>query len=72
VALDVTWPFEEISKAIEKAIAKWGHIDVLVNNAGITSSIGPSEMLGCVDLKEVKRMTNMVLQRKVFSGVYGH
>jgi NADP-dependent 3-hydroxy acid dehydrogenase YdfG len=32
--LDVTWPQEKIDTAIQAAINIYGHIDVLINNAG--------------------------------------
>ncbi|PPQ66833.1 hypothetical protein CVT24_008692, partial [Panaeolus cyanescens] len=32
--LDVTWPLEKLKEAAEKAVAVYGRIDVLVNNAG--------------------------------------
>lgn len=33
--LDVTSPYDSIKRTVEEAIAIWGRIDVLVNNAGI-------------------------------------
>jgi NADP-dependent 3-hydroxy acid dehydrogenase YdfG len=32
--LDVTWPFEKIEAAFTQAEQIYGHIDVLINNAG--------------------------------------
>lgn len=34
VELDVTAPYEEHRAAAAHAVSKWGHVDVLVNNAG--------------------------------------
>jgi len=45
MTLDVTSPFGEIKQCIDKALAIWGRIDVLVNNAG-TVTYGVSEELG--------------------------
>ena len=47
LTLDVTSPFGEIKKCIDEALAMWGRIDVLVNNAGRVT-YGASEELGCV------------------------
>ncbi|KAI0318909.1 NAD-P-binding protein [Amylostereum chailletii] len=44
--LDVTAPFEEIQEVTKAAIARWGRVDVLVNNAGVNLGLGPSEELG--------------------------
>jgi NAD(P)-dependent dehydrogenase (short-subunit alcohol dehydrogenase family) len=47
--LDVSAPFEEVQRQAEAAIALWGRVDVVVNNAGfVGDEIGPSEELGCV------------------------
>ena len=50
LTLDVTSPFGEIKKCIDEALAIWGRIDVLVNNAG-TVTFGVGEELGCVSFK---------------------
>jgi NADP-dependent 3-hydroxy acid dehydrogenase YdfG len=47
LTLDVTSPIGEIKKCINEALAIWGRIDVLVNNAG-KITYGVSEELGCV------------------------
>jgi NAD(P)-dependent dehydrogenase (short-subunit alcohol dehydrogenase family) len=47
LTLDVTSPIGEIKKCIDEALAIWGRIDVLVNNAG-SLTFGISEELGCV------------------------
>jgi NAD(P)-dependent dehydrogenase (short-subunit alcohol dehydrogenase family) len=47
--LDVSAPFAEVQRQVEAAIAMWGRVDVLVNNAGtVGRAFGPSEALGCV------------------------
>ena len=47
--LDVSAPFAEVRRQAEAAIAMWGRVDVLVNNAGtVGREVGPSEELGCV------------------------
>jgi NAD(P)-dependent dehydrogenase (short-subunit alcohol dehydrogenase family) len=47
--LDVCAPFAEVQMQAEAAIALWGRIDVLVNNAGsVGREFGPSEELGYV------------------------
>ena len=47
--LDVSAPFAEVQRQVEAAIAVWGRVDVLVNNAGtVGRAFGPSEELGCV------------------------
>ena len=43
--IDVTSPPEVLKEAAAKAIAVWGHIDVLVNNAG-WGAPGISEEIG--------------------------
>jgi NAD(P)-dependent dehydrogenase (short-subunit alcohol dehydrogenase family) len=49
--LDVSAPFAEVQRQVEAAIAMWGRVDVLVNNAGtVGRAFGPSEELGCVRL----------------------
>ena len=45
LALDVTSPMAEIQQCLDEALAIWGRIDVLVNNAG-TITFGASEELG--------------------------
>jgi NAD(P)-dependent dehydrogenase (short-subunit alcohol dehydrogenase family) len=50
LTLDVTSPFGEIKKCIDEALAIWGRIDVLVNNAG-SLTFGVGEELGCVSFK---------------------
>jgi NAD(P)-dependent dehydrogenase (short-subunit alcohol dehydrogenase family) len=45
LALDVTSPMAEIQQCLDEALAVWGRIDVLVNNAG-TITYGASEELG--------------------------
>ena len=42
LALDVTWSFDKLRAAMDKAVARWGHVDVLVNNAG-HGNIRPTE-----------------------------
>ena len=50
--LDVSAPFAEVQRQAEAAIAVWGRVDVLVNNAGtVGREFGPSEELGCVALR---------------------
>jgi len=45
----VSAPFAEVQRQAEKAIALWGRVDVLVNNAGsVGCKFGPSEELGYV------------------------
>lgn len=41
--LDLTDSDENIQQAAESAIQVYGHVDVLVNNAGTNSAIGPVE-----------------------------
>jgi NAD(P)-dependent dehydrogenase (short-subunit alcohol dehydrogenase family) len=45
LALDVTSPMAEIQQCLDEALGIWGHIDVLVNNAG-SVMYGVSEELG--------------------------
>lgn len=45
LTLDVTSPTGEIKERIDEALAIWGRIDVLVNNAG-KITFGASEELG--------------------------
>jgi len=54
LTLDVTSPFGEIKQCIDEALAIWGRIDVLVNNAGrLTFGIG--EEIGAEGaMKEMK------------------
>ena len=47
LTLDVTSPMGEIKEHMDEALAIWGRIDVLVNNAG-RLTYGASEELGCV------------------------
>lgn len=47
--LDVTAGFDAIQAKAREAIDIWGHVDVVVNNAGIGSA-GISEETGCVRL----------------------
>jgi NADP-dependent 3-hydroxy acid dehydrogenase YdfG len=47
LTLDVTSPMVEIKERMDEALAIWGRIDVLVNNAG-KLTYGASEELGCV------------------------
>jgi NAD(P)-dependent dehydrogenase (short-subunit alcohol dehydrogenase family) len=47
LTLDVTSPIGEIKERMDEALAIWGRIDVLVNNAG-RLTYGASEELGCV------------------------
>lgn len=35
LALDVSWKEEQIKTVVDQAITLWGHIDVVVNNAGV-------------------------------------
>lgn len=44
--LDVTSPFAVLQEIAQKAVEKWGRVDVLVNNAGIGGEVGASEELG--------------------------
>ncbi|KAI0746292.1 NAD-P-binding protein [Daedaleopsis nitida] len=44
--LDVTRSPSELAAVAKEAIAKWGRVDVLVNNAGIGGEVGASEELG--------------------------
>ena len=47
--LDVSAQFAEVQRQAEVAIALWGRVDVLVNNAGtVERGFGPPEELGCV------------------------
>ncbi|KAI0312669.1 NAD-P-binding protein [Amylostereum chailletii] len=50
--LDVTAAFSDIHDVITKAVARWGRVDVVVNNAGIARS-GPSEELGTENFTQV-------------------
>ncbi|KAL1590062.1 hypothetical protein WHR41_01436 [Cladosporium halotolerans] len=50
--LDVTSPQDEIEKAVEQAIAVWGKVDVVVNNAGYSQvgtweDISPEMLFAC-------------------------
>jgi NAD(P)-dependent dehydrogenase (short-subunit alcohol dehydrogenase family) len=47
LALDVTAPIEEIKRGIDTAVEFWGHVDVVVNNAGICA-FGVTEEIGSV------------------------
>jgi len=48
----VSAPFAEVQRRAEAAIAVWGRVDVVVNNAGtVGREFGPSEELGCVALR---------------------
>ena len=47
LTLDVTSPTREIKERMDEALAIWGRIDVLVNNAG-RLTYGASEELGYV------------------------
>ncbi|TFK83101.1 NAD-P-binding protein [Polyporus arcularius HHB13444] len=44
--LDITSPFAILQETAQKAVEKWGRVDVLVNNAGIGGEVGASEELG--------------------------
>ena len=46
-SLDVTAPFAKIRELADEVIAKWGRIDVLVNNAG-AGMLGITEEVGWV------------------------
>ena len=43
--LDVTAPFSELRTLAGEAVAKWGHVDVLINNAG-SALLGITEEVG--------------------------
>jgi NAD(P)-dependent dehydrogenase (short-subunit alcohol dehydrogenase family) len=43
VILDLTDSDDKINQAAARAIQVYGHVDVLVNNAGTSSSFGPVE-----------------------------
>jgi len=47
LALDVTSPIAEIKQCVDEALAIWGRVGVLVNNAGRVA-YGVTEELGCV------------------------
>ncbi|KAL5480948.1 hypothetical protein ACEPAI_9889 [Sanghuangporus weigelae] len=49
--LDVTAPFVEIRALADEAVGKWGHIDVLVNNAGV-GMLGITEEVGVEGYKK--------------------
>lgn len=55
--LDVTSPQDQIEKAVEQAIAVWGKVDVVVNNAGY-SQVGTWE-----DISYVLILANLTLFR---------
>lgn len=44
--LDTTKPPEQIREVIHNALGIWGHIDVVVNNAGV-GDVGPVECMRC-------------------------
>ncbi|KAI9453178.1 NAD-P-binding protein [Russula earlei] len=51
--LDVGAPFAEVQRQADEAIALWGRIDVLVNNAGtVGREFGPSEELGLDGMRD--------------------
>lgn len=52
--LDVTDTFESLSVKAKEALAVWGRLDVLVNNAG-HGMFGTIEEAGCVSLSEFHR-----------------
>ncbi|KAJ7596537.1 hypothetical protein C8J56DRAFT_1011267 [Mycena floridula] len=68
VELDLEWSDEKIKAAVEEAVSFWGHIDVLVNNAG-SGFKGLSEELGAelfrkqfqINFFSVVAVTNAVL-----------
>lgn len=49
MTLDVTAPFTELREKAAEAVAKWGHVDCLVNNAGL-GMLGLVEEVGCAFL----------------------
>ena len=49
LTLDVTAPFDDIKQQVDTAINAWGHVDVLVNNAGICY-LGATEEVGSVQI----------------------
>ncbi|KAI0316390.1 NAD-P-binding protein [Amylostereum chailletii] len=51
--LDVTAPFGEIEEVMKRAVERWGHVDVLVNNAGVNLGVGVSEELGADQMMRV-------------------
>ncbi|KAI0777435.1 NAD-P-binding protein [Trametes elegans] len=53
--LDITSPTPVVQEVVAKAVEHWGHIDVLVNNAGIGGGVGPSEEQGVEHMFEVMR-----------------
>lgn len=66
--LDVTDSFENIQKVAEKAVALWGRVDVVVNNAGVGSP-GISEEAGwVVEVRVPLDKSLMPLQREGFHG----
>ncbi|KAI0035372.1 NAD-P-binding protein [Vararia minispora EC-137] len=50
--LDLLWSFVELQKVMETAVARWGRIDCLVNNAGLLATSGPSEEIGAEHFME--------------------
>ncbi|KAI0312048.1 NAD-P-binding protein, partial [Amylostereum chailletii] len=55
LTLDVTAPFSELRDTVAKAVAQWGRVDVLVNNAGSNGGVGPSEELGIDNFMHVMK-----------------
>jgi NAD(P)-dependent dehydrogenase (short-subunit alcohol dehydrogenase family) len=46
--LDINSPLAELRQTMDAAIARWGRVDVLVNNAGALEAAGQSEEVGYV------------------------
>ncbi|KAI0312047.1 NAD-P-binding protein, partial [Amylostereum chailletii] len=59
LTLDVTSPFSEIQDVITKAVAHWGRIDVLVNNAG-KGGVGLGEEIHRLDIRMQFMLVNYV------------
>jgi len=70
LALDVTSPMAEIQRCLDDALAIWGRIDVLVNNAG-TITYGASEELGAEGIMRDMK-TNFVGPMNVTNAILPH
>ncbi|KAI0254592.1 NAD(P)-binding protein [Lactifluus subvellereus] len=70
LVLDVTAPVTDIQRQVDSAIRVWGHIDVLVNNAGMCA-FGTTEEIGVEGMIRVMR-TNFVGVLNVTNAVLPH
>jgi NAD(P)-dependent dehydrogenase (short-subunit alcohol dehydrogenase family) len=65
ITLDVTDPFDQVRDAVDKAIAHFGSIDVLVNNAGfVVSGVWEELRCGVSSIPSFPRNANQVIPTK--------